>query len=774
MPRIPNGVKLGQLSITGLVSQGSHGATYRGIGPQGEADVRMLEIGDDDELRVRVMNELKRLAEVQHPGVRQVYEVGNHEGALFVAMSLAPETTLEAIVDREGPLAEERVATIVEQTAAAVAELHKHGIVHADLSPRNLLIGEDDAVTLATLSTRNLIDLGVVREELAESGYVAPELAAEGLRSPEVDVFGIGAVTYVALTGQSPEVRAPVESVRPDLVGPWNGLIARAMSPNPYRRPAAAEMAEQATLLASSASAAVAPTDEDDEPPRSAYARVDAPKTVFDSKPFDVTLGLAPEPDPDVYGKELALPESVRGSYKLTIHLVASGFALVDGEDWTVELEVTAGLPYPTKTLRLVAEEPEEKVRPLLLQALFSVRGQTIGEAVRPIAVCRDDGDEVELVPPSIPPGFEVNLPEGFEPPDLEVTILKDANSPTGGLLWTFKSKHPEVKTPTADISSSIGTEPRTFVSNLVQQMPAYEGQIGLFDMVRGIGRQIADCMPTKTWELLAEVAEYTDGGPPSVLLLSEEPYVPWEIATMDKPLDSDGAPFLGAQVTVGRWVLASGSRPPTPPCSSAAADSIAVVWGEYAEAGMERLAHAEEEANDLHDTYGAQKVEAKNAAVHECLHGNPASDILHFAVHGQYDPIGPEDGIILVDRTMLGPNVVRGVDLDPPRFVFLNACQVGNGSEVLGDYAGMASAFLYAGASAVVAPLWSIDDGLARDLAKGFYEAAFAGTPPAGFLREKRSSFTEKSSPKSSIEMAYQFFGHPDMLMARDNADRT
>lgn len=775
MPRIPKGVKIGQLAVTGLIAEGRYGSTYRVVGPQGgEADLRILKIGDDDELRARVMAELERLALVEHRGVRRIYEIGDHEDSLFVAMSLAPETTLEAIVDREGPLAEERVAAIVEQTAEAVAALHDHGIVHADLSPRNLLIGEGDEVTLTALSNGRLIDLGIVREDPAESGYMAPELAAEGHRSPAADVFGIGAVTYTALTGESPEVRRSVESVRPDLVAPWGRLIAEAMTTNPYQRPAATEVAEQAAFLVPPPRDVTAEPD-GDEPPRSAYARVDAPKSVFAGRPFDVTLGLAPAPDPEILGKEMVLPESVSGSYKLTIHLVASGFTLVEGEDWTVELEVTAGLPYPTETLQLVAAEPEEKVRPLLLQALYSVGGQTIGEAVRPIAVCRDDDGASEVNPPPIAPGFEVNLPDGFEPPDLEVTILKDANSPTGGLLWTFKSKHPEVKTPTADISSSIGTEPRDFVANLVRQMPNYEGKIGLFDKMRGIGRSIAGRMPTTTWELLAEVAENTDGRTPTVLLLSEEPYVPWEIAAMEKPLDSNRAPFFGAQVTVGRWVLASaGGRPPTPPRCSAAADSIAVVWGEYQAAGLERLAHAEQEAEDLHKTYGATKVEAKTGPVHRCLHGDPASDILHFAVHGQYDPVGPEDGIILVDRTMLDQDAVRGVDLEPPRFVFLNACQVGNGSEVLGDYAGMASAFLYAGASAVVAPLWSIDDGLARDLAKGFYEAAFAGTPPAAFLREKRGSFTEKSSPRSSLEMAYQFFGHPEMLMARDDADRT
>src|SRR5882724_8947621 len=213
MSRIPNGVKIGQLAVTGLIGEGRYGSTYRVVGPQGgEADLRILEIGDDNELRTRVMAELERLALVGHRGVRRIYEIGDHEDSLFVAMSLAPETTLEAIVDREGPLAEKRVAAIVEQTAEAVAALHEHGLVHADLSPGNLLVSRDDEVTLTALSTGKLIDLGIVREDSAESGYLAPEYAAKGHRSPAADIFGIGAVTYTALTGESPDVRRSVES----------------------------------------------------------------------------------------------------------------------------------------------------------------------------------------------------------------------------------------------------------------------------------------------------------------------------------------------------------------------------------------------------------------------------------------------------------------------------------------------------------------------------------------------------------------------------------
>src|SRR4029079_15217436 len=98
--------------------------------------------------------------------------------------------------------------------------------------------------------------------------------------------------------------------------------------------------------------------------------------------------------------------------------------------------------------------------------------------------------------------------------------------------------------------------------------------------------------------------------------------------------------------------------------------------------------------------------------------------------------------------------------------FVFLNACQVGAGESVLDDYAGLADAFLFAGASAVIAPLWSIDDVIARELALGFYEHALAGEPPAEVLRRERAAFRDDPSVTSPRRLSYQFFGHPSMRL--------
>jgi CHAT domain-containing protein len=139
---------------------------------------------------------------------------------------------------------------------------------------------------------------------------------------------------------------------------------------------------------------------------------------------------------------------------------------------------------------------------------------------------------------------------------------------------------------------------------------------------------------------------------------------------------------------------------------------------------------------------------------------------ILHFAIHGKYDQSGFSDGLILTDNLALRPVVIEGIPLTASPLVFLNACQVGSGNETLGDYAGTAAAFLRAGASAVIAPLWSIDDETASRIALAFYQEALGPDPrsPAEFLTNQRAKFAE--SPTVSTYMAYQFFGHPAYLL--------
>jgi CHAT domain-containing protein len=140
----------------------------------------------------------------------------------------------------------------------------------------------------------------------------------------------------------------------------------------------------------------------------------------------------------------------------------------------------------------------------------------------------------------------------------------------------------------------------------------------------------------------------------------------------------------------------------------------------------------------------------------------------MHFAVHGIYDPTGTEDGLVLTDGHVLDPLQVKGSTFSRAPFVFLNACQVGSGNKILGDYAGLANAFLYSGAAGVVAPLWSVQDTIAKDLALNFYAKAFGGAGVGEVLRSQRAQFIKSDDPISATYLAYQYFGHPEMRIKR------
>jgi CHAT domain-containing protein len=197
----------------------------------------------------------------------------------------------------------------------------------------------------------------------------------------------------------------------------------------------------------------------------------------------------------------------------------------------------------------------------------------------------------------------------------------------------------------------------------------------------------------------------------------------------------------------------------------------MAVVSGVYDQPGWNRLEAAEQEAATLGQTYNARAVKAATNEVLECLAGMPEADLMHFAVHGVYDPNSVINGLVLVDGATLDPLQVKGSQLSKKPFVFLNACQVGSANRMLGDYSGLAEAFLYAGASGVVAPLWSVKDTLAQTIALCFYEESFGGRLPADFLRRERAGFRAGGDAMSSTCLSYLFYGHPNFRLKRAEA---
>src|SRR6266511_2034001 len=164
-----------------------------------------------DDLRSRALREARAAARLDHPGAITIYDVLEEQGHAFIVMELITAPTLAELVARGGPLPPERVARIGLRIASALEAAHRAGIVHRDVKPANVMVGEDGSVWLG--------DFGIAQlqgdPKLTASGiivgspwYMAPEQASGGQIGPETDLWGLGATMYYAVEGEAPFERA--------------------------------------------------------------------------------------------------------------------------------------------------------------------------------------------------------------------------------------------------------------------------------------------------------------------------------------------------------------------------------------------------------------------------------------------------------------------------------------------------------------------------------------------------------------------------------------
>ena len=485
-------------------------------------------------------------------------------------------------------------------------------------------------------------------------------------------------------------------------------------------------------------------------PRRGPHALLGAPNWVSEEDAFPVTVGLSSEPTSALGG----LFESPLGAeYDLDVLIVADGFTLEAGT-WRNTLRVSPDQPYPSTRISL-RRRPNAPRSLHLIQALYAIGGRTLGLAARFVDVVRPD-EQPTAEPPQFP-GTILPVSDEYPAPDLTIRIIRSDESDTR-LLWSFSTSHPEVSTPDEAIATTIGARPDRFAEQVMRGVPAHEDEEDLYPFLVGVGSRIRDAMPRETWDIVRHVAALKPNNErPTVLLLSDEPYVPWELAVLEDPPLPKLPPFLNVQTAIGRWILLPHGRHFPPPVT-AHREPFSVVAGQYAGDAALRSSTAEAEA--LENQFGAQRLHATLPALRKCLAGNPLARVLHFAVHGTHDPASRRDGLLLDDGKYLDPNVIRGHHLPAGPLVFLNACEVGAGDEALGAYAGTAEAFIYAGAAAVVAPLWAIRDAEAREVAVEFYGRTFAGGPAGEILADERARFTDRS--RYATRLAYQLFAHP------------
>ncbi|HEX6577432.1 MAG TPA: CHAT domain-containing protein [Jiangellaceae bacterium] len=536
-----------------------------------------------------------------------------------------------------------------------------------------------------------------------------------------------------------------------------------------------------------------------DEPPgsapvstrREAYPRVDAPSVVVIDHPFDVTVGIAPRRDRTLVGTgAFDLPE---GDLRVEVMLTYDPQSLHLDGDSRLSLPVTRDDPYPSATVRFTALDGDDLGDERRIGVHYLRDGVVVAIAWRVVVAVRTAEDMASAPKPQTRERELLDLTSlvAEDAPDLVLAVFRADSTAPGGYVWAAYPAASGVPVPDSERAENLG-DPRSFTTDIGREVATSSDRYALYTFLVGTGRRIGDAVPPAMQAAIRHVAEQPDlTEAASVLLFTEEPYVPWELASFNPPLVTPfggRSPFLGAHVALGRWPLTD-SRPKPVARRSVEVVDRAVLTAKYVGVtGWPQLPFAEAEADDLAKRYPRTAViEPVFRAVLDCLGGRPAADVLHVALHGRFDPQGVDQGLVLLAPKANGgfgpqylkPQHVDAVTMPRPTFLFLNACQVGQGQVALGDYAGLAAAFLRAGASGVVAALWNVEDEVASRVADDFYTVVYGGDsapPVAEALRRIRATYTadnvDAGTADSATFVAYQLFGHPRLRLIPGQGD--
>jgi tetratricopeptide (TPR) repeat protein/tRNA A-37 threonylcarbamoyl transferase component Bud32 len=211
--------RIGDYEVVGPIGEaGGMGVVYRARHTKLDRFVALkMPLRTDGDV-VRFRAEAEAAAQLDHPGIVPIYEVGEERGRPYFSMALVEGGSLSKRVSREGPLRPRDAATLVQAVAEAVHYAHERGVIHRDLKPANILLSANGSpkVTDFGLAKRleTASDLTHTGQVLGTPSYMPPEQARGDLAAigPTSDVYALGGVLYHALTGRPPFLAATVEA----------------------------------------------------------------------------------------------------------------------------------------------------------------------------------------------------------------------------------------------------------------------------------------------------------------------------------------------------------------------------------------------------------------------------------------------------------------------------------------------------------------------------------------------------------------------------------
>ena len=182
-------------------------ATDEKLGRSVAIKVLADNLAHDESFVERFRREARAAAGLGHPNIAGVYDYGEDNGCHFIVMELVEGRDLSQVLRTEGPISPKRTVAIVSQICAALGHAHAAGIIHRDVKPANVIVGDGDRVKVTDFGIARAAGdskLTMTGSVLGTAHYISPEQANGAPLSPRSDLYSLGIVIYESLTGALP------------------------------------------------------------------------------------------------------------------------------------------------------------------------------------------------------------------------------------------------------------------------------------------------------------------------------------------------------------------------------------------------------------------------------------------------------------------------------------------------------------------------------------------------------------------------------------------
>ena len=211
---------------------------------------------NDDLFIERFRREAKSAAALSHPNIVSVYDRGEAEGTYYIAMEVIEGRSLKELIMTRGPLPIAQALAYTHEILEALRFAHRHGIIHRDIKPHNILIGERLKVTdfgIARAGASQMTEAGSI---MGTAQYLSPEQARGAPVTASSDLYSAAIVLYEMLTGKVPftgdsaieiamkhlnDPPKPPSKIRPEIPEELDAVVLRALAKNPEDRYQTAE-----------------------------------------------------------------------------------------------------------------------------------------------------------------------------------------------------------------------------------------------------------------------------------------------------------------------------------------------------------------------------------------------------------------------------------------------------------------------------------------------------------------------------------------------------